>query len=62
MDIGINFHKEKRRITRTWSFGVYNVYNRQNALWVYWDDSGLFADKKALYQISLYQIIHFEGA
>ena len=53
MDIGINFHKEKKRITRTWSFGAYNVYNRQNALWIYWDDAGVFADKKALYQISL---------
>ena len=52
MDIGISFHKEKKRITRTWSFGAYNVYNRQNALWIYWDDAGVFADKKALYQIS----------
>ncbi len=59
MDIGINFHKEKKRITRTWSFGAYNVYNRKNALWIYWDDSGQFADKKALYQISLYQIIPY---
>ena len=30
LDIGINFHKEKKWGTRTWSFGAYNVYNRQN--------------------------------
>ncbi len=59
LDIGINFHKEKKRITRTWSFGIYNVYNRKNPLWIYWDDSERFANKKALYQISLYQIIPY---
>jgi hypothetical protein len=30
LDIGINFHKEKKWGTRTWSFGAYNAYNRQN--------------------------------
>ncbi len=59
MDIGINFHKEKKRITRTWSFGAYNLYNKKNALWIFWDDSERFANKKALYQISLYQIIPY---
>ena len=59
LDIGVNFHKEKKRITRTWSFGAYNVYNRKNPLWIYWDDSEQFANKNALYQISLYQIIPY---
>jgi hypothetical protein len=30
LDIGINFHKEKKWGTRTWSFGAYNAYSRQN--------------------------------
>jgi outer membrane receptor for ferrienterochelin and colicin len=30
LDVGVNFHKEKKWGTRTWSFGAYNAYNRQN--------------------------------
>ncbi|MBO4307279.1 MAG: TonB-dependent receptor [Bacteroidales bacterium] len=30
MDIGVNFHKEKKHGVRTISLSVYNVYNRQN--------------------------------
>jgi outer membrane cobalamin receptor len=30
LDIGVNFHKEKKWGTRTWSVGAYNAYNRQN--------------------------------
>ncbi|MDH5603994.1 MAG: TonB-dependent receptor, partial [Cyclobacteriaceae bacterium] len=32
MDIGIQFSKEKKRGTRTWALGLYNVYNRRNPL------------------------------
>jgi hypothetical protein len=30
LDLGINFHKDKKWGVRTWSFGAYNVYSRQN--------------------------------
>ncbi len=30
LDLSVNFHKEKKRGKRTWSFGVYNAYSRQN--------------------------------
>ncbi len=30
MDLGLNFHKDKKWGTRTWSVGIYNVYSRQN--------------------------------
>jgi len=30
LDLGINFHKEKKWGKRTWSFGAYNAYSRQN--------------------------------
>ena len=57
MDIGVNFHKEKKRYTRTWSFGAYNVYNRKNPFWIHWDNLNQFTDETYLYQVSLFQII-----
>ncbi len=30
LDLGVNLHKQKKHGLRTWSFGVYNAYNRQN--------------------------------
>ncbi len=30
LDLGINLHKEKKWGIRTWSFGAYNAYSRQN--------------------------------
>ncbi|MFC5412138.1 TonB-dependent receptor domain-containing protein [Larkinella bovis] len=30
MDLGVQFHKKKRRHERTWEFSVYNLYNRRN--------------------------------
>ncbi len=35
LDLSVNLHKEKKRGTRTWSFGVYNAYARQNPFVVY---------------------------
>ena len=35
LDLSINFHKQKKRGIRTWSFGVNNVYNRSNPYAVY---------------------------
>ena len=35
LDLSVNLHKEKKRGTRTWSFGVYNAYARQNPFIVY---------------------------
>ncbi|WP_276132240.1 TonB-dependent receptor [Polluticoccus soli] len=35
LDVGFNFRKQKRRyMERTWSFGVYNLYGRQNVMYV----------------------------
>lgn len=31
LDLGINFHKQKGNKIRTWTIGVYNAYNSQNA-------------------------------
>lgn len=35
LDISAQFSKEKRRYTRTWSFGVYNAYGKKNPLLIY---------------------------
>ena len=59
MDIGVNFHKEKKKYTRTWSFGAYNVYNRKNPFWIHWDNLNQFTDDTYLYQVSLFQIIPY---
>lgn len=37
LDVGINFHKQKKRGIRTWSLSVYNLYNRQNPYFYYYD-------------------------
>ena len=35
MDVGVNFHKQKKRGLRTISLSVYNLYNRKNPFIVY---------------------------
>ncbi len=56
LDLGVNFHKERQRGTRTWSISVYNAYCRLNAFYVdvYHD---LFTGDTKLTKISLFPII-----
>ncbi len=37
LDIGFNFHKKKGKKERIWTLGIYNLYNRQNAVFYYFD-------------------------
>lgn len=37
LDVGLNWHKKKKRGIRTWSLSVYNAYNRQNPFFLMWD-------------------------
>ncbi len=55
LDVAINFSKEKKRGTRIWSISIYNVYNRQNPFYYYFDtdDKGQWH----LYQQSLFPIM-----
>lgn len=39
LDIGVNFHKEKKNGIRTISISVYNAYNRKNPFFVYLGNS-----------------------
>ena len=55
LDVGINLHKKKKWGVRTWSFGIYNLYNRKNPFYIYFnsDNNG----HNRLTQISLFPII-----
>jgi len=62
LDLGINFTKEIKYGTRTWSVSLYNAYNRKNAFFV--DFNGAFLGvggnsqfKRDLFKYSLFPII-----
>ena len=63
LDLGANFHKEKKKGLRTWSIGVYNAYNRKNPYFIYlgnqWDDFGMESSstQNVARQVSLFPII-----
>lgn len=59
LDFGINFHKEKKWGTRTWSFGLYNVYNRKNPFFINTLDRsvGSNSNQIAVTQFSFFPII-----
>ncbi len=54
LDIGIVLNKEKNRGLRTWRFGLYNAYNRQNPFFLYYK---LVDNEVKLYQLSLFPLI-----
>ncbi|MFK7809550.1 MAG: carboxypeptidase-like regulatory domain-containing protein [Saprospiraceae bacterium] len=64
-DFGINLVKEKKRWTRTWSFGAYNVYNRNNPFFLFTsddtvvNDNGNFVRETQLKQASLFPVIPY---
>lgn len=55
LDLSVNFTKQKKWGERTWSFGIYNVYNRQNPFYLEFtnDNNG----NPQLSQYSLFPII-----
>ena len=60
LDLGVNFHKQKKHGIRTWNISVYNVYNRNNPWVVYTDykwDEATQTEKKTLMQVSIFPII-----
>ena len=59
MDVSINLHKQKKRGIRTWTFAVYNAYNRQNPFYVDFqtDYDNYGNSQKVLKQYSLFPII-----
>jgi len=60
LDVGVNLHKEKKWGNRTWSFGLYNAYNRQNPFFLYFTHEYNSQDnqyKGVLKQLSLFPVI-----
>lgn len=69
LDLGVNLHKQKKNGVRTWSFSVYNAYNRLNPFFIFWgtdwveepdpDNPGefLYYSKPVLKKVSVFPII-----
>jgi hypothetical protein len=62
MDIGFNFHKQKKHGIRTWNIGFYNVYSRQNPFFLMFDENSpeereATGKSRSLKQVSLFPII-----
>ena len=54
LDLGVNFHKQKKKYSRTFSVGAYNVYNRKNPFFVYLSEED---NQRVAKQVSLFPII-----
>ncbi|HIP37559.1 MAG TPA: TonB-dependent receptor [Crocinitomix sp.] len=60
LDIGVNIHKKKKWGEATWSYGLYNAYNRQNPFYIeygYLQNDFSPNPQKVLKQRSLFPII-----
>ncbi|MHB9056104.1 MAG: TonB-dependent receptor [Paludibacteraceae bacterium] len=64
MDLGVNFHKKKKRGIRTWNISIYNVYNQLNPFMVYKStegsmnmNTGQYETESVLKQVTLFPII-----
>ncbi len=54
LDFGLNFTKPTKRGISKWTIGIYNVYNRQNAYYLYFKTTN---EKTSLYQQSLFPLL-----
>ena len=58
LDLGFQFHKEKRWGERTWEISIYNVYNRMNPFFYYFETKySKDKDFGVLKQVTLFPII-----
>lgn len=60
LDVGIQFHKEKKWGERIWEFSFYNIYSRKNPFYNYMDyrfDRNTGKEYGLLRQVSLFPII-----
>lgn len=61
LDINCNFpkkiEKENKTVTRTWSLGVYNLYNRQNPYFLFYDTDD--SNQIRLYQFALFPMLPY---
>ncbi len=45
LDLGVNFHKQKKLFYRTWSLSIYNAYNNKNVFFVYYGNDDIHGRK-----------------
>lgn len=62
MDVGFNFHKQKKHGIRTWNISAYNAYGRQNPYFLYFEsttpsEAQATGKSRKLNQLSLFPII-----
>lgn len=64
IDLGMNFHKQKKHGVRTWNISVYNASNQMNPFMVYpsydYDynpSTGMYASKKKLVKLTVFPIL-----
>lgn len=64
LDLGVNFHKQKKHGIRTWNFSVYNATNQKNPFLIYvssdYDynpETGEYTEKKSLKKLTIFTII-----
>jgi hypothetical protein len=59
LDLGINFHRQKKSFYRTWNISIYNAYNHRNVFFVYFGNDDLHGKKGqiVLKQYSLFPIL-----
>lgn len=64
LDIGFNFRKKKKKGMRTWNISIYNLYNRQNPFFYFFDSDSTYdnqgneiSGKTVLKQQSLFPIL-----
>lgn len=64
IDLGVNFHKQKKHGVRTWNIGVYNVTNQKNPFLVYvssdYDynpETQTYTSRKSLKKITIFTIL-----
>lgn len=57
LDVSVNHTKQKRWGESIWSFSIYNVYNRQNAYFLFVGDDPSGKYDKTLKQVSLFPIL-----
>ncbi len=55
LDLAVQFHKQKKQYERTWEFGLYNAYSRQNPFYYYLRTE--LEGGKVLKQVSLFPVI-----
>ncbi|MGK7396011.1 MAG: carboxypeptidase-like regulatory domain-containing protein [Candidatus Cyclobacteriaceae bacterium M3_2C_046] len=54
LDLGFNWHKQKKHWLRTWTLGFYNVYNRRNPFFIF---SRVDQGQRQFREFSLFPII-----